>query len=134
MHRQPPRLNEAVLGEEHPSTLTSISQLADIEVLICSRAYVSCSLPCLELQQFATLASHTRKGLGRMLVDTSLQWAAEHNEEIDAKGWKGMVLVHRQVSVGKVCAKMGFVTDVKLGRCGEEDIEHFVMWRRLKLR
>jgi predicted GNAT family N-acyltransferase len=90
--------------------------------------------PYLKLQRFATLASHRGKGLGRLLVDTSLQWAAEHKEEIGGKGWKGMVLVHAQVSVEKVWAKMGFVTDVKLGRWDEEGIEHLGMWRRLELR
>jgi predicted GNAT family N-acyltransferase len=68
-----------------------------------------------------------------MLVETSLKWAAEHKEEISGQGWKGMVLVHAQVSVEKMWAKMGFVTDDKLGRWDEEAIEHLGMWRRLEL-
>ena len=68
-----------------------------------------------------------------MLVDTSLQWAAEHAEEIGGSEWKGLVLVHAQVSVEKVWAKMGFVTDEKLGRWDEEGIEHLGMWRRIEL-
>jgi predicted GNAT family N-acyltransferase len=89
--------------------------------------------PYLKLQRFATLASHRGKGLGRMLVDTSLQWAAEHAQEIGGREWKGMVLVHAQASVEKVWAKMGFLTDEKLGRWDEEGIEHLGMWRRIEL-
>jgi predicted GNAT family N-acyltransferase len=89
--------------------------------------------PYLKLQRFATLPSHRGKGLGRMLVDTSMQWAAEHAKEIGGSEWKGMVLVHAQVSVEKVWAKMGFVTDEKLGRWDEEGIEHLGMWRRVEL-
>lgn len=88
--------------------------------------------PYLKLQRFATLAAHRSGGLGRMLVDTSLRWAAEHKDEVGGEGWKGMVLVHAQVSVEKVWAKMGFVTDEKLGRWDEEGIEHLGMWRRIE--
>ena len=35
--------------------------------------------------------------------------------------------------VEKVWAKMGFVTDERLGRWDEEGIEHLGMWRRLEL-
>jgi predicted GNAT family N-acyltransferase len=90
--------------------------------------------PYLKLQRFATLASHRGRGLGRMLVDTSLRWAAEHKEEIGGKGWNGMVLVHAQVNVEKVWAKMGFVTDERLGRWYEEGIEHLGMWRWVELK
>ena len=90
--------------------------------------------PYLKLQRFATLASHRGKGLGRMLVDTSLKWAAGHKQEIGGTDWKGMVLVHAQVSVESVWAKMGFVTDEKLGRWDEDGIEHLGMWRRIELR
>jgi predicted GNAT family N-acyltransferase len=90
--------------------------------------------PYLKLQRFATLASHRGRGLGRMLVETSLQWAAEHKEDIGGEGWKGMVLVHAQVNVEKVWAKMGFVTDERLGQWDEEGIEHLGMWRWVELK
>lgn len=90
--------------------------------------------PYLKLQRFATVASHRGRGLGRMLVATSLRWAAEHKDDICGEDWKGMVLVHAQVSVEKVWAKMGFVTDERLGRWDEEGIEHLGMWRRVELK
>ena len=68
-----------------------------------------------------------------MLVDESLRWAAEHKEAVGGQGWDGNVLVHAQVGVEKVWAKMGFVTDEKLGRWDEEGIDHLGMWRRLNL-
>ena len=87
--------------------------------------------PYIKLGRFATLAPYRGKGLGRLLVDQAMRWAAAHVEEI-GHGWGGNVLVHAQVSVENVWGKMGFVTDEKLGRWIEEGIEHLGMWRRVE--
>ncbi len=89
--------------------------------------------PYIKLQRFATMPAHRGKGLGKMMVETSLRWAAQNAEEIGGSQWKGMVLVHAQSSVEKVWAKMRFLTDEKLGRWDEEGIEHLGMWRRIEI-
>ena len=86
--------------------------------------------PYVKLTRFATLAQERGKGLGKALLSLALDWAGAHSREMGQE-WHGMVLLHAQVSVEKMYAKMGFVTDANLGRWTEENIEHLGMWKRI---
>jgi predicted GNAT family N-acyltransferase len=86
--------------------------------------------PYIKLTRFATIAQERGKGLGKILLQMALDWASTHAQGIFT-GWNGMVLLHAQTSVEKMYAKMGFVTDDKLGRWNEEGIEHVGMWKRI---
>jgi predicted GNAT family N-acyltransferase len=86
--------------------------------------------PYLKLGRVATLAKARGKGLSRKLTDEAFRWLATNRQVLPA-GWKGLVLTHAQVSVEKMYMKLGFVTDKKLGRWDEENIEHLGMWKRI---
>ncbi|KAJ9266756.1 hypothetical protein DTO212C5_6183 [Paecilomyces variotii] len=108
--------------------------------------------PYVKLTRVAVMPEYRGRGLARFLVETALQWAAEHPGEIAAAyaqvvggagdgqtrqeekmSWKGLVLVHAQVQVEKLYERLGFVTDEALGRWYEEGIEHVGMWRRVDM-
>lgn len=76
------------------------------------------------------MANHRGKGLSRLLTEEAFRWLAAHKSEV-AVGYNGLVLCHGQVSVEKMYAKLGFVTDERLGRWNEEGIEHLGMWKRV---
>jgi predicted GNAT family N-acyltransferase len=86
--------------------------------------------PYVKLTRLATLAQERGNGLGRVLLQMALAWASTNQQEI-GKGWEGLVLLHAQTSVEAMYAKMGFVTDAKLGKWDEEDIEHIGMWKSI---
>jgi predicted GNAT family N-acyltransferase len=86
--------------------------------------------PYVKLGRVATKANHRGKGLSRLLTEEAFQWLAAHKNEV-AAGYAGLVLCHAQVSVEKMYAKLGFVTDERLGRWDEEGIEHLGMWKRV---
>jgi predicted GNAT family N-acyltransferase len=86
--------------------------------------------PYIKLTRFATIAQERGKGLGKVLLQMTLDWASTHGQGI-IQGWNGMVLLHAQTSVEKMYTKMGFATDDKLGRWHEEGIEHVGMWKRI---
>lgn len=98
-----------------------------------------------KLGRLATLRDYRGLGLGRLLVNTALEWVQRHAEEVgrgsgDAverereggeERWRGLVLVHAQVGVQGFWSGMGFVRDEGLGEWWEEGIQHVGMWRRL---
>ena len=86
--------------------------------------------PYVKLGRVATIASHRKKGLSRRLTEEAFQWLAANKEQV-AVGYDGLVLCHAQVVVENMYAKLGFVTDEKLGRWDEEGIEHLGMWKRV---
>lgn len=88
--------------------------------------------PYFKIGRVATVASARGKGLSRMLSEQAFSWMATHQAELPSD-WNGLVLSHAQVTVEKMYEKLGFVTDVKLGRWDEVGIEHLGMWRRLSL-
>ncbi|KAJ5746853.1 uncharacterized protein N7511_008549 [Penicillium nucicola] len=101
--------------------------------------------PCIKLTRVAIMPEYRGLGLGRRLVETALEWAAVHAAEIDeaaaafkaeresAPLWKGLVLVHAQVDVERMYARLGFETEEALGTWYEEGIEHRGMFHRLSL-
>jgi predicted GNAT family N-acyltransferase len=86
--------------------------------------------PYVKLGRVATMAHARGKGLCRLLTEEAFRWLATHKEDIGA-GWNGLVLTHAQVAVEKMYAKLGFVTDERLGRWDEVGIEHLGMWKRI---
>ncbi|KAJ9645589.1 uncharacterized protein PV06_07731 [Exophiala oligosperma] len=86
--------------------------------------------PYVKLGRVATLAQARGKGISRLLSEAAFQWLDDHKSEI-GHGWNGLVLAHAQVNVERMYAKLGFVTDDKLGRWDEEGIEHLGMWKRV---
>lgn len=89
--------------------------------------------PYIKLTRFATLTQERGRGLGKVLLQTALDWASIHAQDI-SKDWDGLVLVHAQADVEAMYTKMGFVTDNSLGKWDEEGIEHVGMWRSIAVR
>lgn len=112
--------------------------------------------PYIKIGRLATLAPYRRLGLGRMLLDTALTWAAKNPEHIlpppsaasreaariegrvdvdDVyEAWRGLVLIHAQTNLQKWYAKFGFTLDEKMGQWDEEGIAHVGMWKRIKVK
>ena len=94
--------------------------------------------PYVKLTRVALLAAYRGKGLGRVLIETALNWAVEHRQKIvklldTGKQWTGLSMIHAQVDVEAMYARVGFVTDKSMGRWMEEGIEHVGMWKRVSL-
>ena len=100
-----------------------------------------------KLGRMATLKEYRGLGLGRLLVNTALEWAAKHpdnvyegpedpveREKMEGSAWKGLVLVHAQSDIEKFWASFGFVRDDGMGEWWEEGIRHVGMWKRLDIR
>ncbi len=86
--------------------------------------------PYVKLGRVATMPEARGKGINRLLTKEAFRWLAANRDEV-GNGWKGLILCHAQVNVEKMYAKLGFVTDDKLGRWDEEGIEHLGMWKRV---
>lgn len=109
--------------------------------------------PYAKLGRLATLKPYRRLGLGRLLMNAALNWAASnahailplpsptHREAAKVDGatkvseetWKGLILVHAQYGTEKMYANYGFVRDENMGSWVEEGIKHVGMWRRVEL-
>ncbi|KAF2120284.1 hypothetical protein BDV96DRAFT_610272 [Lophiotrema nucula] len=119
--------------------------------------------PYIKLGRLAVLAPYRRLHLSGLLVNAALQYATEHPENIrpppsptrmervqqigkeleEAILWRGLAMVHAQVSVERLWVKYGFSEELrdengnvevqKEERWWEEGIEHMGMWKRLKL-
>jgi len=109
--------------------------------------------PYIKLGRLAVLKEYRKLRLGKLLVDTVLEWAAQHPEDVlpavsamDVEAakvegnekevtmrWKGLVLVHAQVQVERTWRHYEFVKDDGMGEWDEEGIMHVGMWRRLEI-
>ncbi|KAH0541967.1 hypothetical protein FGG08_003599 [Glutinoglossum americanum] len=109
--------------------------------------------PYIKLGRLATLPAYRGLGLGRLLMNTVLEWAANNRNIIQPllppmtreaqligrglseplQRWRGLVLVHAQLDVEKMYLKWGFVTDKEMGVWDEEGIQHVGMWKRLQV-
>lgn len=106
--------------------------------------------PYVKLGRLATVKHYRKLGLGKLLVNQALAWAVEHRDEIGvgpmdpierekvgarskSEVWRGLVMLHAQVTVVKFYQSLGFEVDEELGRWYEEGIEHVAMWKRLSL-
>ena len=99
-----------------------------------------------KLGRVATLKELRGKGLSRWLIESAFEWMEEHKGEMIESGeqeestrrlmrdWNGAVLTHAQIQVVRVYEKLGFITDPKLGRWNEGDVEHLGLWKRLNVR
>ena len=116
--------------------------------------------PYIILGRLAVLKEYRGLGLARLLVNTALEWAGKHAEEIRGlkrnqnpverelelrregggdvgshKGeeWRGLCLLHAQTAVEKFYKSLGFETDEGMGKWWEEEIEHVGMWKRIDI-
>ncbi|KAL2374761.1 acetyltransferase [Blastomyces gilchristii SLH14081] len=88
------------------------------------------------LSRVALLRQYRGAGLARVLVEAALNWASEHHkalQESEDKPWIGDVLVHAQVTVEKMYARLGFVTDETMGTWVEEGMDHVGMWKTVEI-
>lgn len=88
--------------------------------------------PYVKLTRVATMSYARGQGLSRYLMNHAFEFLVSQPQKI-SPDWQGLVLTHAQVSVEGLYAKLGFVTDDRLGRWDEEGIEHLGMWKRLSL-
>lgn len=101
--------------------------------------------PYVKIGRVATLSSHRGMGLGKLLVESALEWAGRHREILRRSNgglsegntewgsenqWNGLILVHAQKQVKQFWGKLGFVEDEGMGVWWEEGCEHIGMWRR----
>lgn len=104
-----------------------------------------------KLGRLATLQEYRKLGIGRVLVDTAVEWLEENHvkvvggvtsqeddvyvKRIQTVGkWNGLVLVHAQKAIEPFWVGCGFVRDGGMGEWWEEGIEHVAMWRRVTVR
>ena len=114
--------------------------------------------PYVKLGRLAILPPYRRLGLGKLLVNSALEYAAQHpekivppmsaadreaarvgemsgpggsNADLESDKWKGLVLIHAQKHTESTYKKMGFVRDEEMGEWDEENIPHIGMWKRL---
>lgn len=93
--------------------------------------------------RLATRREFRGKGLAKSLIEEAVGWAGGHGEDVvkdwrDEKGervvWKGLFLAHAQVDKEAWYARMGWRTDVGLGRWDECGIMHVGMWKRVEVK
>lgn len=119
--------------------------------------------PYIKLGRLAVLPLYRSLGLSKLLVNTAIEYASKNPESIrpppspttmefanlrgqvaeDAVFWKGLAMVHAQVSVAPLWEKHGFSEELvndkgeveisKEERWVEEGLEHMGMWRRLNV-
>ncbi|KAF2683843.1 hypothetical protein K458DRAFT_247257, partial [Lentithecium fluviatile CBS 122367] len=119
--------------------------------------------PYVKLGRLSVLAPYRRLGLAKLLINTALQYAAEHHEDIyqppspttmemanlrrdsvpEALAWNGLVMIHAQASLKTMWKRYGFAEELKNEKGEvviakephwvEEGIEHVGMWKRLKI-
>lgn len=112
--------------------------------------------PYVKIGRLATLAPYRKLGLGRMLLETALDWASKNPElvlpppsaasreaariegriDLDEvfESWKGLIMIHAQANLQKWYTKFGFTVDEGMGQWQEEGIAHVGMWKRLKVK
>ncbi len=110
--------------------------------------------PYVKLGRLATLKPYRGLGLGRLLLNAALNWAARNPHAIlplpsptsreaakvdgtissSDETWNGLILVHAQESLEQMYAKYGFSKDEEMGIWIEEGIKHVGMWRRVELK
>ena len=88
--------------------------------------------PYVKLGRVATLKHARGKGLSRKLTDDAFSWLCKNSDAV-GHGWNGDILTHAQVVIEKMYQRLGFVTDEKLGRWDEENIEHLGMWKKIQV-
>lgn len=119
--------------------------------------------PYVKLGRLAVLAPYRKLGLARLLINTALDYAAKHHEDIyhppspttmemaslrrdsvpEAMAWQGLVMIHAQAGLKAMWERYGFAEElrnekgeVEIGKEPhwiEEGIEHVGMWRRLRI-
>ncbi|KAI5783582.1 acyl-CoA N-acyltransferase [Geopyxis carbonaria] len=92
----------------------------------------------LKIGRLATLKECRGKGVAKLLVETAVEFAKANPKEVGCRAvdgtridgeWDGRILIHAQVNVKHVWARLGFVEDPEMGEWVEEGIMHCGMWR-----
>lgn len=119
--------------------------------------------PYIKLGRLASAKDFRKMGISRLLINTAIEYASKNPKTVcpppspttvelakviskdleEAAEWKGLCMVHAQVSVKELWARQGFVEELtdekgevvisKEEHWIEEDIEHLAMWKRIKL-
>ncbi|MCJ1475496.1 hypothetical protein MMC13_004159 [Lambiella insularis] len=92
--------------------------------------------PYVVLGRLATLEAYRGRGLGRLLVETALGWAARNVGAVSGEGerWRGAVLISAQMEAEGFYRGVGFERDEDGGEWVEEGIRHVGMWRRVEVK
>ncbi|KAF2431397.1 hypothetical protein EJ08DRAFT_648924 [Tothia fuscella] len=101
--------------------------------------------PYIKLGRLATLSPYRGLGLSKLLVNSAVDWARSHVDEIvtplspaeieaarlegkkEQEPWEGRVIVHAQTPVQGLWARFGFVLVSEMGTWWEEGLEHVGM-------
>ena len=102
-----------------------------------------------KLGRMATLKEYRKLGLGRLLVNTAIEWLKQNADQVDGekspedavakekedvREWRGLVLLHAQKDIERFWQSCGFEKDEGMGEWCEEGIEHIAMWRRVNIK
>lgn len=91
----------------------------------------------IKLSRVAVTIGCRKSGVGRKLVQTALDYAANHPEEMVPASngtFDGRVLVHAQVPAISAWRKYGFEVDPKMGEWDEGGIAHVGMWKTVDVK
>lgn len=121
------------------------------------------SEPYVKLGRLAVLAPYRKLGLAKLLINTAMEYAAKHPDDIyeppsptttekanllgippqDVASWNGLVMIHAQANLKHLWERYGFTEELlddkgeveisKEPHWVEEGIEHIGMWRRLQV-
>ncbi|PVH99666.1 hypothetical protein DM02DRAFT_629178 [Periconia macrospinosa] len=119
------------------------------------------SEPYVKLGRLAVLSPYRKLGLAKLLINTTMEFAAKHPDSIyeppspttaekanllglstdEVASWNGLVMIHAQANLKHLWEKYGFAEELindkgeveisKEPHWVEEGIEHVGMWRRL---
>ncbi|KAF2715771.1 hypothetical protein K504DRAFT_366727 [Pleomassaria siparia CBS 279.74] len=145
-------------GDRHPDADPPASLRVDAHV---ERKHPT--EPYIKLGRLAVLPEFRSLGLSNVLVNAALEYASKNPDLIrplpspttlefdklhgkaaeEADVWKGLTMVHSQVSVASLWKKFGFAEELinnkgeteitKEDRWIEEGIEHMGMWKKIRL-
>ncbi|KAH8699184.1 acyl-CoA N-acyltransferase, partial [Talaromyces proteolyticus] len=103
--------------------------------------------PYVKVTRVAVVREFRGYGISRKLMEVLEDWARRNRERVEemmeyvlredggvgGRRWNGLIGLHAQVQVEKMYARLGYETDMAMGRWDEEGIEHVGMFKRVSL-